>query len=425
MRPVLRRPTPATRPRDWRVQCSLLALLLTATFAAYYPAWHGGLLWDDDAHVTRSELRSAAGLWRIWFDLGATQQYYPLTHSAYWAQYQVFGDATFGYHAANIALHALSAFLLALTLRRLDVPGAWLAAGVFALHPVHVESVAWITELKNTLSGVFYLGSALAYVRFDDRRESRHYAAALILFVLALLGKTVTATLPAALLVVLWWRRGHLRWRANVRPLVPFFVIGAAAGLTTAWVEETLIGARGAGFELTVIERCLVAGRAVWFYLGTLVWPANLTFVYPRWQIDPQELTQFLYPLAVIALLAALWLLRNRVRAPLAALLIFCGTLLPALGFLNVYPFRYSYVADHFQYLASIPILTLIAAAVTIALGRHTSNRRTMAATNLQTAVAVDPDTPRPTSTSVVRYMRDRSGQRFAILSSSRRDSGA
>ena len=178
----------------------LLLGLLLATLAAYYPAWHGGMLWDDDSHITREELRSPDGLRRIWFELGATQQYYPVVHSSFWFLHKLWGEDTLGYHLANIILHAISAFLLALILRRLAVPGACLAAVIFALHPVQVESVAWISELKNTLSGALYLGAALAYLHFDKDRRKRLYALALGLFVLALLSKTVTATLPAALL---------------------------------------------------------------------------------------------------------------------------------------------------------------------------------------------------------------------------------
>lgn len=349
--------------RRWEVWLLLLALLL-ATLAAYHPAWHGGMLWDDDGHVTRSGLRSTAGLWRIWFDVGATQQYYPVLHSVFWVLHRLWGDDTLGYHLVNIALHVLSAFLLALIMRRLAVPGATLAALIFALHPVQVESVAWISEMKNTLSVVFYLSAALAYLRFDQRREKRLYALALALFLLALLSKTVTATLPAALLVVFWWQRGRLDRNRDVMPLVPFFALGAAGGLVTVWVERALIGAQGAEFSFTLIERCLIAGRAIWFYLGKLIWPSNLIFIYPRWQVSQGLWWQYLYPLGAIALLAALWFLRKRSRGPLAAMLLFCGTLFPALGFVNVFPFRFSFVADHFQYLASIAIVALFAAGV-------------------------------------------------------------
>jgi Flp pilus assembly protein TadD len=357
--------SPQARRSRGLLDLSILAAIGLAALLAYLPALHGQPLWDDDGHMTRSELRGADGLQRIWGDPGATQQYYPLAHSAFWLQHKLWGDTTLGYHVVNVALHAIAAFLLLLSLRKLEVPGAMLAAFVFALHPVHVESVAWISELKNTLSGVLVLASALVYLEFDERRGSKSYVAAMVLFALALLSKTVTATLPAALLVVIWWRRGRLRWQRDALPLVPFVVFGIAAGLTTAWVERTFIGARGGDFDLTLVERGLVAGRAIVFYLGKLAWPSPLVFVYPRWHVDGAVWWQYLYPIAVVALLGALWFWRAKTSAPLAALLFFCVALAPALGFVNVYPFRYSFVADHFQYLASIGIITLAAASAT------------------------------------------------------------
>ena len=282
----------AAAPRAQRRDLVLLAFFVLISLLAYYPAWHGGMLWDDDAHITRLELRSLQGLWRIWFEPGATQQYYPIAHSAFWLQARLWGDQVLGYHLANISLHALSAFLVVVIMRRLALPGAVLAGVVFALHPVQVESVAWMTELKNTLSGALYLGALLAYLGFDRSRRRQRYALAMVLFVLALLSKTVTATLPAALLVVFWWQRGTLSWRHDVRPLVPFFLLGAAGGATTVWVERMFIGARGAEFSFSVAERILVAGRAFVFYLRQLLWPANLLFVYPRWDIDAGALLQ-------------------------------------------------------------------------------------------------------------------------------------
>ena len=339
-------------------------LLLIVVVIAYAPALRGGLLWDDDAHVTRPELRSWHGLYRIWFEPGATQQYYPLLHSAFWLQHRLWGESTLGYHLVNLMLHYGAALLVGLILRRLAVPGAFLAAAIFALHPVHVESVAWISELKNTLSAVFYLSAMLCYLRFDEHRRRLWYGVALGLFILGLLSKTVTATLPAALLVIFWWQRGRLSWRRDVLPLAPFFLLGAAGGLFTAWAERALVGADGAEYEFTLIERFLVAGRVVWFYLGKLVWPANLTFIYPSWEINQREWWQYLFPLGALGLLTGLWLCRKRSRAPLAAVLFFGGTLFPVLGFFNVYPFRYSFVADHFQYLASLGIISLFAAGI-------------------------------------------------------------
>ena len=344
--------------------------ILAATLAAYAPSLNSGFIWDDAFHVTRPELRSWHGLYRIWFELGATQQYYPLLHSVFWIEHKLWGDATTGYHLVNLMLHVTAALMVALILRRLAVPGAWLAAAIFALHPVHVESVAWITELKNTLSAVFYLGAMLSYLRFDRTRGKSWYGLALLLFVLGLLSKTVTATLPAALLVIFWWQRGRLSRNTDVLPLVPFFVLGIAGGVLTAWVERNLVGAEGEQFTLTLVERGLIAGRAIWFYLSQLIWPADLVFIYPRWRLSPTAWWQYLFPLAAVVLLLVLWKLRGRARAPLAAALFFVGTLFPALGFLNVYSFIYSFVADHFQYLASLGIITIFSAGVALLLKR-------------------------------------------------------
>jgi tetratricopeptide (TPR) repeat protein len=359
-------------PREWL----LVAAVLVAVGVAYGPAWNGGFLWDDAAHLTRPELRSWHGLWRIWFEPGATQQHYPLVHSAFWVQHRLWGDNPSGYHLVNLVLHSGAAAMVALTLRRLSVPGAVLAAAIFALHPVHVESVAWISELKNTLSAVLYLGAALAWLQFDEKRETRAYLASLALFVLGLCSKTITATLPAALLLVHWWRRGRPSWRRDVVPLIPFFVLGTAAGLFTIWVERNLVGAEGAAFDRTFIERGLVAGRAAWFYLGKLVWPAELVFIYPRWQVSQAAWWQYAYPAAALATLAVLWALRGRWPGPLTGALFFLGTLFPALGFFDVYPFLFSFVADHFQYLASLGIIALAAAGVVRLLDRLPPWRR-------------------------------------------------
>jgi tetratricopeptide (TPR) repeat protein len=278
----------------------------------------------------------------------------------------------------NVLEHAGAACLFWGVLRRLRVPGAFLAAALFVVHPVNVESVAWITEQKNTLSMVFYLGAAWCYLIFDagssstrrfpwgqvTSRPPEWYAFALALFVMGLLTKTVTATLPAALLVVFWWQRGRVDLRRDVLPLLPWFAIGAAAGMFTAWNERVLIGAQGAEFELSPLQRTLLAGRVIWFYLYKLLVPIDQLFFYPRWTIDPSDWTWWVYLAGVIAVAAALAAIavRLRIRAPLAAFLLFAGTLFPALGFFNVFPFRFSYVADHFQYHADLGILALVAA---------------------------------------------------------------
>ncbi len=351
---------------DW---LALLVILGTA-LVAYLPVWHAGLIWDDDGHITRADLRPLSGLWRIWFEPGATQQYYPLLHSAFWIEHRLWGDNPLGYHVLNVVLHAAAAWLLFRLLRRLPLPGAFFAAWAFALHPVCAESVAWVSEQKNTLSAVFFLAAALAYLRFDASRRLAPYALAALLFAMALATKTVTATLPAALLVVFWWQRGRLSWRRDALPLMPFLGLGAGAGFVTAWVERTYIGATGANFSLTAADRFLVAGRAVWFYLGKVFWPFGLTFIYPRWDLDDGAAWQYLFPAAAAAALAVLFALRGRARGPLAAALLFVGTLFPALGFINVYPFVYSFVADHFQYLAAAAAISAAAALIASGAGR-------------------------------------------------------
>jgi tetratricopeptide (TPR) repeat protein len=350
---------------SWRRLALIWATLLLVTALAYQPAWHGGMLWDDDAHLTRSDLQSVDGLRRIWLDVGATQQYYPVAHTAFWILHKLFGDNTLGYHLVNIALHASSAFLLVLIVGRLGMTGGLLAGLVFALHPVHVESVAWMTELKNTLSGACVLGATIVYLHFDERREWRSYVAAIVLYASAVLSKSVAAVLPAALLVVFWWQRGRLDRRRDVLPLVPLVALGAAAGLTTIMVERLSLHAQGAEYQFGAIDRILIAGRAAWFYLAKILWPSPLMFVYPRWSIDSSAFRQYLFPIVAIAAIAMCWSLRRRTRAPLAVALLFCGILFPALGFFNVYPFRYSFVADHFQYLATLPVIAALAAWLT------------------------------------------------------------
>src|SRR5450755_3096806 len=231
-----------SKPRDfWFFVLALTA----ATLLAYLPAWNGKPLWDDDAHITRPELRPLHGLVEIWARPGATQQYYPFTHSVFWLEQRLWHDAILPYHLVNILLHVASAVVLLLILRRLKIPGAWLAAAIFALHPVQVESVAWISEQKNTLSAFFFLSAALAYLGYDKTKARWPYIAAFTLFSLGLMSKSVIATFPAVLLVIFWWQRGAIKWRRDVLPLFPFVCFGVGASFMTVWMEKTQIGASG------------------------------------------------------------------------------------------------------------------------------------------------------------------------------------
>ncbi len=361
--------------RNW-----LFALvLLVATLLVYQPAWNGKPVWDDNSHITSAELRSLHGLGRIWTDPAAAPQYYPLLHTVFWVEYKLWKDWPLPYHLITIFFHLVSALLLLKVLQRLKVPGAWLAAAIFALHPVQVESVAWFSEIKNTLSTAFCAGAALIYVGYDEGRKRSAYFLAFALFVLGLLTKTAVVTLPPVLLVLFWWKRGKLSWERDLKPLVPFFIAAAAAGIVTVWVEQRFCTELGETFAFSMIDRCLIAGRLFWFYLGKLLWPANLVPIYPAWNISSHVWWQYLFPLAALGLLIGLWMARRWSRAPFAAVLCFLLMLFPVLGFFNLSFFMSAvtasgrdaiFRADHFQYLASFPIISLVAAGLTVGLKR-------------------------------------------------------
>ncbi len=364
-------PAPAPKPYFANGTWLLALVLAVLTFVAYQPVWHAGFIWDDDHYVTENRaLRSLDGLQGIWSKPGTTVQYYPLVFTSFWVEHQFWRLQPLGYHLVNVLLHALNAILLWRVLRRLQIPGAWWAAAIFALHPVTVESVAWITERKNVLSCLFYLLAVLAYLRFrpltgtraTGAMDWRFYPLVVGFSLCALLSKTVTCSLPAVLLLVVWWKTGRVGKR-DALALAPLFILGAALAWMTMGMEKRA-GAVGEEWALSSVQRCLVAGRALWFYAGKLVWPRQLTFIYPHWDIDAGVWWQYAFPVAAVAVLVALWRLRSRVgRGPLVAVLCFGGTLVPALGFFDVYPFRYSYVADHFQYMACIGLIALAVGA--------------------------------------------------------------
>jgi len=374
-------PMPANPDDDGRTRRLRLAVAAVAivilTIVAYLPALNAGYIWDDDDYITNNALLTDLdGLFRIWQPL-QTPQYYPVVFSTFWIEHQLWGLAPFGYHLVNVLLHLVSAALLWRILVRLRIPGGIAAAGliaaVFALHPVHVESVAWITERKNVLSGVFYLAAALAHLRFDDYRETPAsggraqgiwgwYGLALVLFVFALLSKSVTCSLPAALILVHLYQRKPLTI-ARLGVLAPMFILGLAAALNTAHVEREHVGAEGIEFALGFADRLLIASKSLLFYPWKIIWPHPLIFIYPRWEMDPGNLVTWWSVLAVLtAGTGLIWLYLKGIRGPFLALAFFAGTVFPALGFFNVYPHIFSFVADHFQYLASIGVITLIIA---------------------------------------------------------------
>ncbi len=350
------------------------AILAVITIAAYLPAMRGGFVWDDELLVTKNPLlRTFGGLGEIWL-FGRTADYFPLTNTIFWLEWHVFGQSPLGYHMVNVVLHIADSILLWRVLLRLEIPAAWLAALIFAVHPVHVESVAWISELKNVLSMFWALVSVLLFLRFVDRRDrwrSLSYLGALGAFVLALLAKTQVVFLPVALLLCLRWRhhRAGARHRTDRRAAVtatwPFFLAALVLGLITVVFQN-----RGLGEEQVVLggawRRIANAALAVWWYAGKLVAPVHLMPIYPRWHFDSPGLTDWIPLVALIAVFALL--LNRRRRDTFGALIASVGfviALAPILGFLQMsYARSGTLVADHYQYFADVFLITLAAAAI-------------------------------------------------------------
>ena len=349
------------------------AALCLLVGVSYFPAFLAGFVWDDEAFTDAAVVRDVSGLWRIWFSPRAIENeghYWPLVYTTFWLEHKLWGFAPAGYHAVNVALHAVNTLLLWRLAERLAVPGAWLAAAVFGVHPLHVESVAWVIERKDLLSGLFYLAAFLTWVRFTEeprpepRRRRRlpegRYLAAMALFVCALLSKSIAVTLPAALLIRHWWKQGRVTAPDLLR-LAPFFAVGLAAAVADVSfynVREPL------DLGYSPVERLLIAAHALWFYAGKLLWPAGLAVIYPHWEVSAADPAAWGYAAAGGAAAAALWFLRHRAgRGPLAGLLFFAVTLSPVLGFVDYGYMQFSFVADRYQYLAGIGVTAVLVGA--------------------------------------------------------------
>jgi protein O-mannosyl-transferase len=361
----------------------LFALFIVAiTLLAYKPVWHAGFIWDDDQHLTENPcIVGPLGFKGIWTTSAAI--YYPLVLTSFWVQHALWGLNPAPYHVVNILMHAGCAVLLWRVLLALRVPGAWLGAALWALHPVQVESVAWISELKNTQSGVFYLMSMLFFVKWQHAAAGRSgrngwlYVLVVLCAIAAILSKTSTVMLPMVLILCGWWLEGRWRW-ANLLWLAPLFLLSSLASGWTIWEEKFVSGAVGANWAISWPGRCIIAGKALWFYIGKLLWPEPLILIYPRWQIEPSQLLEYLPALAAAALTLALWRWRNNswTRGLFFAWSYFVVSLFPMLGFFDVAYFRHSFVADHFQYLACMGPLALAGSGIARSL-EHFGRRKT------------------------------------------------
>ncbi|HST30573.1 MAG TPA: tetratricopeptide repeat protein [Chthoniobacterales bacterium] len=361
------------RSLGWLNILLLVVPVVAVTVCVYQPVWHGGFIWDDDRYVTNNPLLTASdGLRRIWFSLDAPSQYFPLSYTLLRFEHAWWGLNPAGYHWVNILLHVANALLVWRVLVRLQVPGSWLAAAIFALHPVQVESVAWISEVKNLLMGFFFLLTLLAWIEYVDSQTQRRriiYLAALLFYFLALAAKSTACTLPAALVLILWLRKKPIDRRA-IFEIIPFLVLALGAGLIAVWWEKYHQGTRVL-VSLAPMERLLIASRAVWFYLSKIFWPSNLTFIYPQWKIDPSDASAYFWLVATSALILVVYFSKRFFgRGIEVGFLFFVATLSPLLGFIMLYTFRYTFVADHYQYLACLGPIALASAGFTKSLER-------------------------------------------------------
>ena len=343
----------------------ILALGLLVVIC-YLPAmlW-GGFVWDDRIFTDAKPVQDVSGLWQIWFSPSAIEgegHYWPLVYTTFWLEHKLWGFDPAGYHIVNVLLHLGNTLLVWHLMRRLLVPGAWVVAAVFAVHPLHVESVAWVIERKDVLSGLFYLAAALVWLRFVEQPRRGWYVCSLALYAAGLLSKSIVVTLPAALLIWHWWQQGRLTSTDLLR-LVPFGVVGlviTVGDLSFYQSREVL------SLDYSLIERTLIAARALWFYAGKLLWPSELAVIYPLWAIRVADPLAWGYLIAAVALAVALWYFRHQVgRGPLAGVLFFSVTLSPVLGFVDYGYMQYAFVADRFQYLAGIGIMVVVIGVAT------------------------------------------------------------
>ena len=355
---------------------------------AYQPCLRGGWLSDDTIEITANpDLLDLGGLARVW--RGADNaDYFPIKSTVQWMEWHLWHDRPAGYHWVNLGLHVLSALLLWRILGNLGLRQAWLGGLFFAIHPLAVESVAWISELKNTLSLPFLLLAMISYMNWDSRTASSPPPAlagsapgagrqgtrawpwlSLFWFSIAMLCKTSVVMFPAVLLLYSWWKRGRID-RRDMVCAIPFAAISLVLGLATILFQQhrairgVALGSGG------LLARTAAAGLSAVFYLGKTIAPVKLAFIYPRWRVNPPSPGQFLPWFAWAGLLC--WLARagrGNPRAEWARNMIFgvgwfLLNLAPVLGFIPMSYQRFSQVADHFVYLPLIGVIGTVVAGL-------------------------------------------------------------
>ena len=354
--------SPLTVATSYSRQDGLAFLALgLLVIVSYLPAmlW-GGFVWDDNICIKGDPVREVSGLWQIWFSPSAIEaegHYWPLVYTTFWLEHKLWGFDPTGYHIVNVLLHLANTLLVWHLMRRLAVSGAWVVAAVFAVHPLHVESVAWVIERKDVLSGLFYLAAALAWMLFVEQPRRGRYTGALVLYTVGLLSKSIVVTLPAALLIWHWWKQGRVTSTDLLR-LVPFCVVGLVITVGDLSFSRSVAPV---SFDYSLTERTLIAAHVLWFYAGKLLWPSGLAVIYPRWDIRVADPLAWGYLIAAVALAVALWHFRSRLgRGPLAGALFFAVTLSPVLGFVDYTYMKYAFVADRYQYLAGIGVIVVV-----------------------------------------------------------------
>jgi tetratricopeptide (TPR) repeat protein len=370
---------PPTRlmERDWFQALTLILFVILA----YQPMWRAGFMWDDNLIVTSNPcVVGPIGLKEIWTTSAA--RFYPLVLSTFWLEHALWGLRPVPFHLVNILMHATSAVALWRVLRSLDFKGSWLGAAFWALHPVQVETVAWISEMKNTESCLFYLLTILFYIKGLKAGPASQAAAGRWNFALSLLfaaaamaSKSSTLLMPVVLGLCTWWVKGRWRWRDMAR-IVPFLFMAIVAIAITVQIVQRY-GGDEMKWARSWPERVALAGDVFWFYLGKLAWPHPLMTFYPGWEIDPGQLTSYLPAATLLLVLAVLWFNhRSWSRPYLFAFAYYLISLLPVMGLFGVTGFRYSLVEDHLQYLASMGPLALAGAGLTRLTDLAISTRR-------------------------------------------------